>query len=98
MKNCGKCKHYINDHCNNIDFCENYSNFKETENKKEMVMHPSHYNSGQFEVIEVIEDWKLNFNLGNAVKYIGRCEHKKNKVEDLKKAIFYIEREIENTK
>lgn len=61
----------------------------------EKVNHPKHYNIGKFEVIDVIEDWDLNFNLGNAIKYIARCEHKENKVEDLKKAIFYLEREIE---
>ena len=62
---------------------------------KESVNHPKHYNAGKFEVIDVIEDWNLNFNLGNAVKYIGRAEHKGNKAEDLKKAAWYIQREIE---
>lgn len=57
-----------------------------------------HYNQGKFEVIDVIEDWNLGFSLGNAVKYIARCEHKRNKVEDLQKAIFYLNREIENSK
>ena len=60
------------------------------------VNNPSHYNTGTIEVITVIEDWKLNFNLGNAVKYIGRCEHKNNKKEDIKKAIWYLERELKN--
>ena len=60
------------------------------------VSHPSHYNVGTIEVIEVIEDWQLNFNLGNAIKYIGRCEHKNNKKEDIKKAIWYLERELKN--
>ena len=58
------------------------------------VNNPSHYNVGTIEVITVIEDWKLNFNLGNAIKYIGRCEHKNNKQEDIKKAIWYLEREL----
>lgn len=61
---------------------------------KESVNHPNHYNTGKYEVIDVIEDWDLNFNLGNAIKYIARCNHKGNKEEDLKKAIFYINREI----
>ena len=57
------------------------------------VKHPDHYmkNTGH-EVIEVINAWKLNYNLGNAVKYIARAG-KKNPdklVEDLEKAIFYI--------
>ena len=60
------------------------------------VNNPSHYNVGTIEVITVIEDWKLNFNLGNAIKYIGRCEHKNNKKEDIKKAIWYLERELKN--
>ena len=63
---------------------------------KEMINHPAHYNKGKFEAIEVIEDWKLGFNLGNTVKYISRAGHKdKSKtVEDLKKALWYLEREI----
>ena len=60
------------------------------------VNNPIHYNTGTIEVITVIEDWKLNFNLGNAIKYIGRCEHKNNKQEDIKKAIWYLERELKN--
>ena len=60
------------------------------------VNNPSHYNTGTIEVITVIEDWNLNFNLGNAIKYIGRCEHKNNKEEDIKKAIWYLERELKN--
>ena len=62
----------------------------------EHVNHPNHYNKGNFEVIEVIEDWGLGFNLGNAIKYIGRCEHKENKKQDLEKALWYIKRELEN--
>ena len=54
----------------------------------------SSYNFGKIEAIEVIEDWKLGFNLGNAVKYISRCEHKGTKEQDIKKAIWYLEREL----
>ena len=61
------------------------------------VNHPKHYNQGKFEVIDVISDWKLDFCLGNAVKYIARCNHKSNKIEDIKKAIWYLEREIQET-
>jgi transcriptional regulator with XRE-family HTH domain len=63
--------------------------------KKEMVNHPSHYNMGKYEAIDVIEDWNLNFNLGNAVKYISRAGHKDDIVQDLKKSLWYIEREIQ---
>jgi hypothetical protein len=61
------------------------------------VSHPKHYNQGKFEVIEVIEDQKLGFHLGNALKYICRAGKKDpNKVvEDLQKAKWYIERQIE---
>ena len=50
------------------------------------VSHPSHYNVGKIEVIDFIEDKKLNFNLGNAVKYIARCQYKvggTKRIEDL---------------
>lgn len=67
-----------------------------SETKKEMVNHPEHYKGNKFEVIEIIEDYNLGFNLGNAVKYILRCEKKYTKTQDLKKAIWYIEREIKN--
>lgn len=62
----------------------------------EAVDHPEHYNQGAFETIDVIEDWGLNFNVGNAVKYISRYEHKNNPKEDLRKAIWYLEREIDS--
>lgn len=61
---------------------------------KDAVNHPSHYTYGTIETIDVIEDWNLGYCLGNAVKYISRCEHKGNKKQDLEKAIWYIQREI----
>lgn len=59
------------------------------------VDHPSYY-QGKIEVIDFIEDKKLGFNLGNCVKYISRhqLKHKDNPVEDLKKARWYLNREI----
>lgn len=64
---------------------------------KEAINHPSHYNVGKYEAIEVIEDWQLNFNTGNVLKYIARAGHKdKTKtVEDLNKAMWYLHREIQ---
>ena len=62
-------------------------------NKIDNVNHPAHYNKGKFEPIDVIEDWNLNFNLGNTVKYIARAEYKNSKLEDLQKAKWYLERE-----
>ena len=61
---------------------------------KESVNHPSHYNQG-IEAIDIIESWELNFSLGNTIKYILRAPHKANQVEDLKKASWYILREID---
>ena len=60
------------------------------------VNNPSHYNTGKIEVIEFIEDQKLGFNRGNAIKYISRAGKKGDKeIEDLKKAVWYLNREIE---
>ncbi len=55
---------------------------------------PSHYTIGGIETIDFIEAKNLSYNLGNAVKYISRAEHKGNKIEDLRKAYWYITREI----
>ena len=64
---------------------------------KEKVNHPGHYNSGKYEVMDVIEDagFGEGFCLGNALKYILRAKHKENYVEDLKKAKWYIDYIIE---
>lgn len=58
------------------------------------VNNPLHYTQGKYEVIDVIEDWQLDFALGNAIKYIARAEHKGKYKEDLKKAIWYLQREV----
>ena len=58
----------------------------------DVVTKPPHYNHGKYETIEVIEDWKLNYHCGNAVKYISRHNHKGKPVEDIKKAIWYLQR------
>lgn len=63
--------------------------------EKEMVDHPSHYNMGRIEVIDAIEDWNLGFHDGNAVKYIARANHKGQRDQDLRKAIWYLERLID---
>lgn len=66
------------------------------ENKDDVVNHPSHYTDGKIEVIDFIEDKKLGFCLGNAIKYIARAGKKDptKEVEDLKKARWYIDRRI----
>ncbi len=64
--------------------------------EKEQVNHPDHYGGedNPYEAIKVIEAWNLGFNLGNAVKYISRSEKKGSRVEDLKKAAWYLDRQI----
>lgn len=62
------------------------------------VNHPSHYtwHPSGVEVIQITEH--MNFCLGNAIKYILRSEHKKDQIQDLEKAVWYINREIERLK
>lgn len=59
------------------------------------VNHPAHYNVGGIEVIDAVEAWDLGFCLGNVVKYIVRSPHKGSQVEDLKKARWYLDRQIQ---
>ena len=62
-----------------------------------MVEHPPHYHAGSvYEAIRVIEAWGLGFHLGNAVKYICRANLKDNRLQNLQKARWYIDREIQN--
>ncbi len=63
---------------------------------RDMVNHPPHYQGKKFESIDIIEDFELGFHLGNAIKYILRAGKKGNKIQDLKKAIWYLERECVN--
>ena len=56
---------------------------------------PDYYKSGGLEAFDVIDAFDLDFNLGNAFKYIARAGKKDSKVEDLRKAVTYLNREIE---
>ena len=62
----------------------------------DVVNHPAHYTDGKIEVIDFIEDKGLNFHRGNAVKHISRAGKKDpaKEIEDLKKAVWYLNREI----
>lgn len=71
----------------------------------EMVNHPLHYGGedNPYEAIKVIEAWECNFNIGTALRYLCRCGKKtiggsseKMRLEDLKKARWYLDREIMN--
>ncbi len=95
-KGCGSC---TNESCNNKS-CGNKKPASKAllqgndiyENEK--VDHPAHYNAGKIEVIDAIEDWKLGFNDGNAIKYIARHKYKGNPIQDIEKAIWYLERHL----
>ena len=72
---------------------------------KEMVEHPLHYGGADnpYEAIKVIEAWEANFNIGTALRYLCRCGKKtiggsaeEMRLEDLKKARWYLDREIQN--
>ena len=60
----------------------------------DLVNHPAHYKVGGIETIDFIEAKKLGYNLGNVVKYLTRADYKGNKLEDLRKAQWYLTREI----
>jgi hypothetical protein len=69
---------------------------------KEMVNHPSHYGGEEnvYEVVKVCEAWDLDKDayLFNVVKYVARAgkKNKDKEIEDLKKALWYLNRKIEN--
>lgn len=73
---------------------------EEMAEQNDTVNHPSHYTDGKIEVIDFIEDKGLNFHRGNAVKYIARAgkKDKSKEVEDLQKAVWYLQREIDRLK
>ena len=70
------------------------------------VNHPPHYNDGKIEVIDYINDKKMNFNRGNVIKYVSRAGKKASKglddlakeIQDLEKAAFYLNDEIKRLK
>jgi hypothetical protein len=67
---------------------------------KEMVNHPKHYGGKDsvYEAIKVIDAWELGFSLGNTVKYLSRAGKKNanKELEDLKKALWYLNHHIES--
>lgn len=77
-----------------------YTN-EEKENYANSVNHPKHYGGDTtYETIKVIEAWGLDFHLGNAVKYISRAGKKEpgKEIQDLQKALWYINRKIQTLK
>jgi hypothetical protein len=63
--------------------------------RNDPINHPAHYTHGGIEAIDVIEAWELNYKLGNVLKYISRAPFKENYLQDLKKARWYLDREID---
>lgn len=98
----------LEEYAKGVDFLKEnvFGDSEEDLCKEEITSHvnsPKHYNKGKIEVIEYIEDQDLGFCLGNAIKYISRAGSKQDfegqdqiakTVEDLRKAIWYIERRI----
>ena len=81
-------------------YCEEEMEIKRNNLKFEdssTINHPFHYKSkdGNLEVLDIIEAFDLNFNLGNVIKYVIRKGKKGSDTENLSKAIFYLQREIE---
>jgi hypothetical protein len=64
----------------------------------DMVNYPPHYTGGGIETIDFIEAKGLNYHLGNVVKYITRADHKGDRLENLRKARWYLDREIQKAK
>ena len=64
--------------------------------RDDKINHPSHYKVGGIETIDFIEAKELGYHLGNVVKYISRADHKDNKLENLKKAQWYLNRIVSN--
>lgn len=62
--------------------------------KEDRVDHPDHYQSQGIEVIEIIDSFELDFYRGNIIKYVLRADKKDDEVEDLKKALWYLNRLI----
>ena len=65
--------------------------------ENETINHPEHYGGDNtYEAIKVIEAWELDFSLGNTIKYISRAgkKDKEKEIEDLKKALWYLDRKI----
>lgn len=63
--------------------------------KSDMVDHPPHYNQGGLEAADIIEAFKLPYHLGTVAKYVLRCQYKGEMLEDLRKAAWHLNRQIE---
>jgi hypothetical protein len=101
-KRCGNCVYDAEGKLNYpCDECFNYNKWEDASKmENDPVNHPSHYTKGKIEVADFIADQKLNFDRGNAVKYVCRAGSKdpEKEIQDLEKAIWYIKHEIKMLK
>jgi hypothetical protein len=82
--------------CVSVTYSDFIASLNHTEQAPDMVNHPPHYTVNGIEVIDIIDAFKLNYRLGNVVKYVLRADLKGNRLQDLKKALWYLQREIDN--
>lgn len=80
--------------CNKAFKNEDYGYEEISNDEIDMINHPQHYSAHGIEPIDYIESHNLNFNLGNVIKYVSRAPYKEVELEDLQKAKWYLEREI----
>ena len=99
VTNCGKCRIKGSCGCNpgTVGCALALRRLADIERREEKaVNHPDYYKRGGIEAIDAIDAWGLGFNLGNVVKYIARAGHKTaDSLQDLQKAAWYLDREIE---
>ena len=68
---------------------------KSPKEEKDPVNKPEHYQYSGIEAIDVIDAWELDYYLGNTIKYICRYKHKEKPLIDLKKALWHLNKKIE---
>lgn len=95
---CSACKRPVCSNCVRWDdknyYCSTCSDCIGDDGQQDIVSHPAHYTTGSIEVIDFIEDQQFGYHLGQVIKYVSRAKHKGNYLQDLKKAKWYLEREI----
>ena len=81
--------------------CDEWANVSATQ-EQDLINYPPHYGAdipdNPYETIKVIEAWNLNFHLAQVIKYISRADKKGSYNQDLRKAQWYLNREIERSK
>ena len=90
---CASCMHFVSGENIFCNYCKDKSMYQDKE-LHDAVNSPAHYSTGRkYEQIDVITDWELNFNVGNAMKYAARYKLKGTPLTDIRKAIKYLQYE-----